>query len=144
MYDDILLPTDGSEATETVIEHALEIAGRRDATIHVLHVVDDRAFLTLDEERIPAVTDEFHAEGEQALDYAVTKVESAELDAKGELRQGNPADEIVTYADENDIDLVVMGTHGADPRRNLLGSVSQKVVTLSRHPVLVVDISAEE
>ncbi|WP_458187653.1 universal stress protein [Haladaptatus sp. NG-WS-4] len=143
MYDDILLPTDGSEATETVIEHALEIARPRDARVHVLHVVDDRAFLTLDEDRIPTVTDEFRAEGEQALDSAATRIEDAGIDATTELRQGNPADEIGTYADENGVDLIVMGTHGADPRRNLLGSVSQKVVTLSPHPVLVVDISDE-
>jgi nucleotide-binding universal stress UspA family protein len=139
MYETVLLPTDGSEAMETVVEHAREVASRRDAEVHVLYVVDDRAFLTLDEERIPEVTDELREEGERATEETAAALD--EVDVTTEIRQGNPGDEILAAAAESDADLVVMGTHGADSTRNMLGSVSQKVVTLSSVPVLTVDIA---
>ncbi len=143
MYDKILLPIDGTGASETVVEHALEIAGLREATVHLLHVVDDRAFLTLDDERIPTVTDELRTEGKQVLESAAERIRDDGIAATTGLRQGNPADEIDSYAADHDVDLVVMGSHGGNPQRNFLGSVSQKVVTLSPSPVLVVDLSAE-
>jgi nucleotide-binding universal stress UspA family protein len=139
MYETVLLPTDGSEAMETVVEHARDVASRRDAEVHVLYVVDDRAFLTLNEERIPEVTDELCEEGERATNETAAAFD--DVDVTTEIRQGNPADEILAAADDHDADLVVMGTHGADPTRNMLGSVSQKVVTLSSVPVLTVNIA---
>ncbi|UPW01415.1 universal stress protein [Halorussus gelatinilyticus] len=141
MYDTVLLPTDGSEAMETVVEHARDIAERRGADVHVLYVVDDRAFLTLDDDRIPEVTDGLQAEGERATDAVASDFDAAAVSVSTEIREGNPADEILAVADERDADLVVMGSHGSDPTRNMLGSVSQKVVTLSSVPVLTVDIA---
>ncbi|NEU55523.1 universal stress protein [Halorussus sp. MSC15.2] len=139
MYDTVLLPTDGSEAMETVVEHARDVAERRGADVHVLYVVDDRAFLTLDDDRIPEVTDRLREEGERATDETAAAFDGVTVTT--EIRRGNPADEILAAADERDADLVVMGTHGSDPTRNMLGSVSQKVVTLSSVPVLTVDIA---
>ncbi|WP_128478505.1 universal stress protein [Halorussus pelagicus] len=141
MYDTLLLPTDGSEAMETVVEHARDIAERRGADVHVLYVVDDRAFLTLDDDRIPDVTDQLRAEGERATDDIASAFDAAESSVSTEIREGNPSDEILASVEERDADLVVMGTHGSDPTRNMLGSVSQKVVTLSSVPVLTVDIA---
>ncbi|MFC7082221.1 universal stress protein [Halorussus caseinilyticus] len=141
MYDTVLLPTDGSQAMETVVEHARDVAGRRGADVHVLYVVDDRAFLTLDDDRVPEVTDRLREEGERATDETATAFDDENVSVTTEIRQGNPSDEILAVADERDADLVVMGTHGADPTRNMLGSVSQKVVTLSTVPVLTVDIT---
>lgn len=140
MYDTVLLPTDGSEATENVVEHASDIATRRDAEVHVLSVVDDRAFLTLSEDRVPEVSEELRDEGERATGEAASALEGDGVDVTTAVREGNPADEILAYADDHDADLVVMGTHGADPTRDMLGSVSQKVVTLSSVPVLTVNI----
>ena len=141
MYDTVLLPTDGSEAMETVVEHARDIAERRGADVHVLYVVDDRAFLTLDDDRIPDVTDQLRAEGERATYDIASAFDAAESSVSTEIREGNPSDEILASVEERDADLVVMGTHGSDPTRNMLGSVSQKVVTLSTVPVLTVDIA---
>jgi nucleotide-binding universal stress UspA family protein len=78
MYETVLLPTDGSEAMETVAEHARDIASRRDAEVHVLYVVDDRAFLTLDEDRIPEVTDELREEGERATEAAAAALDDVD------------------------------------------------------------------
>jgi len=144
MYEDILLPTDGSESMDTVIEHAADIATRRGATVHALYVIDDRSFLTLQEEMKGDVIDGLQAEGEAAIDDAASRLDADGVDVRTVVRKGNPADEVLAYADEMGIDLVVMGTHGADYERNMLGSVSQKVVTMSDAPVLTVNIGDPE
>ncbi|MFD1633040.1 universal stress protein [Haloplanus ruber] len=144
MYEDILVPTDGSESMDAVVEHAADIAGRRDATVHVLYVVDDRSFLTLQDGMKSNVEDELRAEGETATTSVTDRLERDGLAVRADIRKGNPADEVLAYADEADIDLVVMGTHGADYERNMLGSVSQKVVTMSDAPVLTVNIAEQD
>ncbi|PSP54992.1 hypothetical protein BRC82_08370 [Halobacteriales archaeon QS_1_67_19] len=68
MYETVFLPTDGSPATEPVVERARGVATRRDAAVHVLDVADDRAFLTMDDDRIPTVTERLQAEGERATE----------------------------------------------------------------------------
>lgn len=141
MYDTVLLPTDGSESTETVVEHARDVAVRRGADVHVLYVVDDRAFLTMDDDRAAEMTDELREEGERATAEVAAAFEADDLDVTTEIRRGDPGDQILAAATDRDADLVVMGSHGADPTRNLLGSVSQAVVTEASIPVLTVDVS---
>jgi nucleotide-binding universal stress UspA family protein len=140
MYEDILLPTDSDESMDAVIEHAADAAARRDATVHVLYVIDDRSFLTLQEGMKADVVEELRVEGETATTDVAGRLEATGATVRTEIRNGNPADEILACAEERDIDLVVMGTHGADYRRNMLGSVSQKVVTMADVPVLTVKI----
>ncbi|WP_049937099.1 universal stress protein [Haloplanus natans] len=144
MYEDILLPTDGSESMDAVIEHAADIAARRDATVHALYVIDDRSFLTLQDDMKGDVVDGLRTEGETATTAVASQLEADGVTVRTAIRKGNPADEVLAYADENGIDLVVMGTHGADYERNMLGSVSQKVVTMSAAPVLTVNIGGQE
>ena len=144
MYENVLLPTDGSEAMETVMDHTVEVAGRRDATVHVLYVVDDRAFLTLRDEMLDEVVSELEATGDRAIDATTERLESAGLTTAVAMRQGNPADEILAYAAANDIDLVTMGTHGREYEQNMLGSVSQRVVSACEVPVLTVKIDDGE
>jgi len=141
MYDDILLPTDGSESMDAVIEHAVDVAARRDATVHALYVIDDRSFLTLQEGMKSDVVDGLRAEGETATASVASRLDAEGVTVRTVIRKGNPADEVLDYAEEAGIDLVVMGTHGADYERNMLGSVSQKVVTMSDVPVLTVNIA---
>lgn len=50
MYESILIPTDGSQDMETVVKQGIELAKRCDATVHTLHVVDERAYLTIPDE----------------------------------------------------------------------------------------------
>jgi len=144
MYEDILLPTDGSESMDAVIEHAADIAARRDATVHALYVIDDRSFLTLQDDMKSDVVDGLRTEGETATTAVASQLEAEGVTVRTVIRKGNPADEVLAYADENGVDLVVMGTHGADYERNMLGSVSQKVVTMSAAPVLTVNIGGQE
>ncbi|WP_340098209.1 universal stress protein [Salinibaculum salinum] len=142
MYERILLPTDGSEHTKRATEHAIDIAQTRGATLHVFSVVDDRAFLVLDDDRVDEVRSELE---ENALDAIAEAVEAADRDGietVSDVDVGNPANCIVDYAADNDIDLVVMGTSGNEYEENVVGSVSKRVVDISPVPVLTVGSDA--
>jgi nucleotide-binding universal stress UspA family protein len=141
MYEDILLPTDGSTSMDVVIEQAADIAARRDATVHALYVVDDRAFLTLDDELTEDVLTEFETEGESATRAVADALSAEGVEVRTVLRRGDPADEILDYAAAAGVDLITMGTHGAEFNQNILGSVSQKVVAMSEVPVLTVRVT---
>jgi nucleotide-binding universal stress UspA family protein len=140
MYNEILVPTDGSETTDRVLDHTVEIASERDARIHLLYVIDDQAFLTLDDDMKEDVVEDLRQEGNSVLDDAAATLGGAGLDVTTEITKGKPSEEIVAYVDTEDIDLVTMGTHGDDYTENMLGSTSQEVVATASAPVLTVNV----
>jgi nucleotide-binding universal stress UspA family protein len=111
MYDDILLPTDGSSGTAEALSHALAIGGDQDARIHVLYVVESRLYRAADDETKDDVRRTLEEEGDRALEDARVRIADAGLDCVTESREGIPKREITGYADEAGVDLVVMGTH---------------------------------
>lgn len=137
MYDNILLPTDGSDGTDRIVEHAIHIARENDATLHVLHVVNT-SVVPLDAHS-RAIYDEMEAAGRSSVDQICDRAVDAGVHAIADLRHGTPHSEILDYAQEHDIDLIVLGTHGrGGVSRALLGSVAERVVRLSEAPVLTV------
>jgi nucleotide-binding universal stress UspA family protein len=140
MYDDILVPTDGSEEVETAIEHALELAGTYDATIHALYVVDDsRGGAGLMAADTASATSELRTIGEEAVDTIATRGEEHGLTVTTEVREDLPHEGILDYAEEHGIDLLVMSSRGrSGVSRFVFGSVTERVVRLSGRPVLVV------
>jgi len=142
MYEDILLPTDGSSGTVDVIDHAIAIGTDHDATVHGLYVVDRRLYMAAAEDTKAEVTQSLQEQGEVALDDARVRIEEAGLTARTVAREGIPHREILDYAEEAGIDLVVMGTHGrtGPDRIANLGSTTERVVEDGSVPVLVVDI----
>jgi nucleotide-binding universal stress UspA family protein len=139
MYETVLLPTDGGDSMDRVVEHATRVAAP-DATVHVLNVVDDRSFLTLHDDLKADAVAELRSDGEIAVEAAATTLGEAGLTTTTAVQQGAPADRIVEYAADNAVDVVVMGTHGEDFRRNMVGSVSREVVARSPVPVLTVNV----
>jgi nucleotide-binding universal stress UspA family protein len=144
MFNRILLPTDGTDAMQTVIDHAIDIASRRDAVIHILYVVDDRAFLTLQDGMKADVIAELEAEGETALEATARLFDNSDIKTTTALRKGDPADEIISYATETDVDLITMGTRRADYTENLVGSVSQSIVARADTPVLTTNLTRDD
>ncbi|WP_251330322.1 universal stress protein [Haloplanus pelagicus] len=145
MYDAILVPTDGSDGVDRTLDHALEMARNHDATVHALYVVDRRFELAADEDR-EALIDRLTDRGENAVAAVAERAADADLDAVTEIREGIPYKAILGYAEETDVDAVVMGTHGRTGRDRLahLGSVTDRVVENATVPVLVVDIGADD
>jgi nucleotide-binding universal stress UspA family protein len=144
MYDDILVPTDGGEQMDAVIDAAIDIATQREAAIHALSVIDRGVFLTLDEGLTDAVDEELSTNAETAVRAVTDAAAAAGLESEGTVRRGRPGEEITAYANEIDADLIVMGTRGADGHeRRMLGSVSQDVITDASQQTLVIPLDAD-
>lgn len=143
-YDDVLVPTDGSDAATAAVEHGFAIAEETGAEIHALSVVEVGDIVVEAEDAPPeeAVAD-LEAEGERAADDVAARAESDGLDASIEVREGYPDDEILTYAEEHGVDCIVMGTTGRTGlSRYLLGSTTERVI---RHaPVAVLAVNARD
>ncbi|MFP9190683.1 universal stress protein [Natronosalvus vescus] len=138
MYERILFATDGSAHAETVAEHAIDIASTRTADLHVISIVDDRAFLVLDDERVKAVRNDLRVKAREAADAAASRAAAHDVPVETVIDTGNPAECIVDYAAEYDADLIIMGTSGDAYERNVVGSVSERVVRTAPVPVLTV------
>jgi len=138
MYDRVLVPTDGSTASEGAITHAVDLAKQYGATLHAVYVVDAGAYSSL-EVAADAVADELRAEGQEAVAGIADRAEAAGVDVETAVETGIVHRTIVDYVDREDVDLVVMGTHGrTGVGRFLLGSVAEKVVRTADAPVLTV------
>lgn len=136
MFDRILVPTDGSGCADVAIDYAEDLATRYGATVHLLSVVDSRI-----------VDDMPRDEGQQDAHAAIVSDAcdsiSEETTVIEAVRTGLPHETILEYADEESIDLVVMGTHGRTGiQRFVLGSVTEKVLRLAETPVLTVRAEA--
>lgn len=142
MFDSVLVPTDGSEAVRPAEETAIELAETHDATLHVLYIVDQPTSVSGTGEGVPGldnVLDALEREGEEATAAVAARAADRGVEATSAVRRGNPHDDILTYAEEHDIDVIVMGTHGrTGVKRALLGSVTEDVVRHSEIPVLTV------
>lgn len=135
MYERILLPTDGSERTETAFRHAQELAGTYDATLHVLSVVDIDSFAALDGVDMDSV----RSNRSEAVDTVADRATEQGVTTVTALREGTPADEILDYIDKHDIDMLVMGTQGrSGVDRVLVGSVTESVIRRATVPVVTV------
>jgi len=143
MYDDVLVPFDGSDGAAAVLEHAADIASWADATIHVLYVADTTrdSVTVVDGDTVDALA----RQGEDVVDDAVDTLRGHGVDHETDVVQGNPAPTIVEYADRYDHDLILIPTHGRDGiSRYLIGSVTEKVVRLSTVPVLAARMQDDE
>ena len=133
MFDEILLPVDGSENGRTAIAHAGAIARAFGSTIHVLHVVDERTLDNAD------AAEELVEAGERLVESVADELEGNGIDAPTHVATAIPREGIVDYAHERGIDLVVLGGHGRTRAQEfLLGSVAEGVVRRSDVPVLTV------
>lgn len=140
MYEQILFPTDGSDGSETALDHALDIAAAHGSTVHLLNVADTTRTSTT---RIQGqIVDTLERKGQEVVGEAADRAERRDIDAITEVVQGEPYGTILEYADARDIDLVVMPTHGRDGlERYLLGSTTERVVRRSDVPVLTIPLN---
>ena len=142
MYDDILVPTDGSAGTDETLTHALDIAKHRGARVHALSVVDRRVYLSADRDQQDDILESLTESAEEAVEAVKARADAEDVETTTAVRDGVPHSEILRYADEADIDLIVIGTHGRTGRDKLvnMGSVTERVVENAAQPVLVIHI----
>jgi nucleotide-binding universal stress UspA family protein len=139
-YRNILIATDGSKNTQRAISYGIEIAKLSGATIHALYVVDTSSFSSIPMDAgWEAMYAILRGEGEKAVFEVKELGEAAGTEVREVILEGHPSSEIINFADNNNIDLIVMGTLGKTGLdRFLMGSVAEKVVRNSKVPVLVV------
>ncbi|KAA9005108.1 universal stress protein [Paenibacillus spiritus] len=142
LFSNILLAYDGSKASKQALLRAIELAKvTPDSTLHVIHAFDfPRFFIGEALAPLPAsLNKDYYDLAVQTTDEAKTRIAEAGLTAKVELLQGPPAELILKYAKENEVDVIVIGSRGLGGIREfVLGSVSHNVVQNARIPVLVV------
>jgi len=136
LFTSILVPTDGSSCAESAASRAIELAELADGTLHFIHVVDTG--ILAGDVSAGNVLDELEAEGRRALDRLIQRAEEADVSTiEAAVLNGAPHRAIEEYTAENDIDSIVMGTHGRRGiDRYLLGSVTERVVRHTDVPVL--------
>ncbi|MFI5331340.1 MAG: universal stress protein [Desulfobaccales bacterium] len=140
MFNKILVPLDGSELAGKVISQAEDLAKSFNAQL-VLLTVGSAEVGEIGESspeakseavsRLPAV---------KYLEATAAALQAKGLKATWAYKQGAPAQEIINYAVEHQVDLIAMASHGAGEIAWLLGSVAQRVVSHAPVPVLLIRV----
>lgn len=140
LFKKILIATDGSEYTKNAVDYGIDLAKNTGAELHAIYVVDTAAFASIPMDAAwESMYELLRQEGDEATKYVADKAEALGLKVDRNTIEGHPADEIIKYAENNSMSIIVMGTLGKSGLdRFLLGSVAEKVVRNSKIPVLVV------
>ena len=137
----ILVPTDFSECSDAAVKYGRAMADTFGASLHLLHGVQDPYTQPWAAEAVPAPLGDMLAQWQAQARVRLQELmpEGARADVMVAVQVGSPFQEIVRYAEEQAIDLIVIGTHGRGPLGHmLLGSVAEKVVRKAPCPVLTV------
>jgi len=133
----ILLAIDGSEHARKAAVHAIELADERDATLHVICVVDKRRFYhpALSSAELATIYAEDNAV--VCVDEVTQMAKDSNVRSEGSIRHGTPHESILEYAEEIDADTIVLGEHGTHEEH--LPGVGQKVIEGTDRDVRVVE-----
>lgn len=138
----ILFPTDFSEPAKEAQQYAITLAEQVGAELHILHVVPQAIDYSGIASPYAAPQDDTDLQlnlANERLSKLVDPVSAGKLSIRRTAVVGMAVEEILRYADAQQIDLIVVGTHGhTGLSRLLIGSVAEKVVRLSYCPVLTV------
>jgi nucleotide-binding universal stress UspA family protein len=145
MYQKILIPLDGSELSECSLQHAKAIAeGCHVADVIVFRVIEPlsaQAISALAEAGDDSLRKALERNEQGAKDYVLkvrNHLQTQGLNSRAVTVEGGAADAILSYAEKNNVDLIVMSTHGRSGLSHFFfGSVAEKVSRHSRVPVLL-------
>jgi nucleotide-binding universal stress UspA family protein len=141
----ILVATDGSPASREAVQFGIELAEEQGAAVVFVHVLRRLDLVPMAGfGMVGARLHEESPEDQHVLEDADTLAYLREVPSTTKLLKGDVVDEIVAYADNLDVDLIVIGSRGHGALTNaLLGSVSRGVLSESKRPVAVVRASTE-
>lgn len=143
----ILYPTDFSERSVAALPLAADLAQRYGAELHCLHVVDVPSEFVLEDSYMLPLTAEYRPDYDKLKEAAESHLKQFVAEHMPDLQDsvkravvmGKPFAEILHYAREQGVDLIVLGTHGRSALGSmLLGSVAEKVVRKASCAVLTV------
>ncbi|MEX0605059.1 MAG: universal stress protein [Marinobacter sp.] len=146
MFKRILVAVDGSKMSIKALQKGIDLQKLTDAELHIICVFKHHslgeASLSMVRKSNPQIPDQALNEHAKevvgfAKDYAK---EHGATRVRGFVKGGRPSKTIVKFAKDKEVDLIVMGSRGSDSDKDgiLLGSVSQRVASMAKCPVLVV------
>lgn len=141
MYSKILVPLDGSSYSERALEHASELVRGTGAEIILLEAVQD-SLAAVPEARYRAPVSQVYGSairGRKYLDGVARRIRHDGERVRYDVLEGDPKDTILSYAQRENVDMIVMCTHGhAGFTRRILGCLAEKLVSMSRCPIMLV------
>jgi len=142
MFDCILYPTDFSDVSMKALDYVKQLKDAGAKEVIVLHVIDERTLVgTVQEVFIDfvAIENELRKIADEESNRIMAQLRETGLNAKFRIEKGIPFLEILKVAKEEDVSLIVIGSHGkSNVEEMLLGSVSEAVIRKATQPVLVV------
>jgi|BEDMetMinimDraft_2_1075160.scaffolds.fasta_scaffold01152_5 nucleotide-binding universal stress UspA family protein len=140
MFSHILVAYDGSDPAKRALNAALELAVKFNSEVDVVHVVDTLVLAANGVSPIPdEVVRSMYEKARAIVEEAVSVASGKGIKAKAVTLDGDPASTILDYSTKNKVDLIVAGSRGLSTlKRIMLGSVSTRLVTDAKIPVLVV------
>jgi nucleotide-binding universal stress UspA family protein len=146
MYKKILVPLDGSELAECVFPHVESIAkGCNVASVVFVRALDTEMLSTaqayLGKEHIREMNEKAEASAKEYLDQVASRLKLDGVGVQKQLITGKAAESIAEYATKNDVDLIVIATHGRSGiSRWVWGSVADRILRSACVPVLMVRV----
>ena len=138
MFARILVAIDGSESSKKAFDESVFLAQKCNSKLYVVHVVLDWEYGG-DSAATFELIDELRANGTELLEKCKNLALKNNVQVKTLLEQGDYAHEIIEVAKRNDCDIIIMGSRGMSPFKELLlGSVSLKVMHHASCPVMIV------
>ncbi|WP_144905385.1 universal stress protein [Halobellus captivus] len=138
MYNQILIPYDGSDEAKKGAKHGIELAAALGAGVHGLYVIDlpgtPRALALRDDEE--QMREDYRNYGDEVLGELSELASEHGVDYTTAMRTGTPSEEIVDYAEDEGMDAIVMGSAYRGKIGGLLGGTMDKVVRTATVPVI--------
>lgn len=136
----IVLAFDASDGSKKALEWTVDFAKTNSAEIHVITVLESIGLVTLEPTTQIIEMDQIREQYVRQLNEATQPLcDGASCTIRTRLLEGNAADELIKYANEQKADMLICGTHGMGNFASLLlGSVAHKLVTYAECPVLVI------
>ena len=156
MFAKILVPLDGSDLSEKALLMAQHLASSSDTSLHLLQVISLRpaldarrgsggesiTVLEMEQDAARRLIEVQTARGKEYLEGLAVQLQKAGINVTTVIREGAADQHIVEYAQEQEIDLIVMSTHGRSGfKRFFVGSVTDRVIRAGETPVLVLPAS---
>jgi nucleotide-binding universal stress UspA family protein len=135
MFKKILVPLDGSELAAKILPQVVDLAKCHGAEVVLLNVYPDWG--VADSEEVRKVIEIEVNKCSLALATAAKELGAQDLKVTADCVTGEAAQKIITYAEEKNVDLIAMATHGMGEVAWVLGSVAEKVVSHATVPVLL-------
>ncbi len=138
----ILVPIDFSGHSKNALKYAIPMAEQFGASVRLVYVVEPTIYpadLGFGQVVLPEIEDELAEKGERELHALIRSEIGNRCEASAVVRTGKPHQEILMEADEQDVDLIIVATHGHTGVEHMLfGSTAERLVRNARCPVITV------